>query len=140
MANTRKQKHDKRKREAETDFNATKASFVAGILVITTIIIDCFKLFVSIPEHINITLSFISLIVCLLVMGTKIFDNILRSRKIAHFGHFLTLGSIVFFILENSVIRYIDIYSSFERIIIVITISGAFIVGALLLLLSKNNK
>ena len=49
MTNERNRKHKKRKKEAEMNIFATKATFVAGIVVLITIVKDILELCIQIP-------------------------------------------------------------------------------------------
>jgi hypothetical protein len=53
MSNTRNKTHKKNKRKKEMAFENTKDSFVAGIVVIITILNDAIGLLISIPRTIE---------------------------------------------------------------------------------------
>ena len=53
----------------------------------------------------------ICFIVYIVVLCTTIVDKKMRSKGVANFGNFLTIFSIIVFIIENSVIRFADIYN-----------------------------
>lgn len=135
MVNTRKQKHNKRKKEAEMNFFATKATFVAGIVVLITIVKDILELYVQIPVWGVALYLGICFIVHILVLCTTIFDKKMRTKGVTNFGNFLTIISILIFIIENSVIKYTN-NTCIENIIVVYIFVGA-IIGALYLLFTK---
>lgn len=148
MANTRNKTHKKNKRKKEMAFENTKASFVAGIIVIITIINDAIGLLISIPR----TVEWLEVAICLLLfylaLGTKKLNHILNRIGVEKFGSFLTVYSVIIFLLEKTII------SEMANIELVISITNekfqAFIMfpllgfvgigGAIYLLLCKYPK
>lgn len=139
MTNERNRKHKKRKKETEMNFFATKATFVAGIVVLITIVKDILELCIQIPVWVVMLYLSICFIVYIVVLCTTIVDKKMRSKGAANFGNFLTIFSIIVFIIENSVIRFADIMMRIEAIIIVSAIGVVAIIGALYLLFAKYN-
>ena len=139
MTNERNRKHKKRKKEAEMNFFATKATFVAGIVVLITIVKDILELCIQIPVWVVMLYLSICFIVYIVVLCTTNVDKKMRSKGVDNFGNFLTIFSIIFFIIENSVIRFADTMMRIEAIIIVSAIGVAAIIGALYLLFAKYN-
>ena len=139
MTNERNRKHKKRKKEAEMNFFATKATFVAGIVVLITIVKDILELCIQIPVWVVMLYLSICFIVYIVVLCTTIVDKKMRSKGVDNFGNFLTIFSIIVFIIENSVIRFADTMMRIEAIIIVSAIGVAAIIGALYLLFAKYN-
>ena len=139
MTNERNRKHKKRKKEAEINFFATKATFVAGIVVLITIVKDILELCIQIPVWVVILYLSICFIVYIVVLCTTIVDKKMRSKGVANFGNFLTIFSIIVFIIENSVIRFADTMMHIEAIIIVSASGVVAIIGALYLFFAKYN-
>ncbi len=139
MTNERNRKHKKRKKEAEMNFFATKATFVAGIVVLITIVKDILELCIQIPVWVVMLYLSICFIVYIVVLCTTIVDKKMRSKGVANLGNFLTIFSIIVFIIENSVIRFADTMMRIEAIIIVSAIGVVAIIGALYLLFAKYN-
>ena len=104
MTAKRNKKHKQRKTAAETSFFNSKAAFVAGIVVILTIIKDAVGLIVSIPLWANLIMLVIVLILFYLALAEKTLDKKLSSKGVENFGSFLTVLSIVVFSLENTLI------------------------------------
>ena len=96
MTNERNRKHKKRKKEAEMNFFATKATFVAGIVVLITIVKDILELCIQIPVWVVMLYLSICFIVYIVVLCTTIVDKKMRSKGVANFGNFLTIFSIIF--------------------------------------------
>lgn len=113
-------KKEKRKRKKNMEFHATKVSFVAGIVLIITMLKVIAELFVEIPSPIVLGYSFFSSLIFFLVAGTKIFDKILTSKKVANFANFLTLFSVIFFVIENTIIKFREQLNTTEVTIMVI--------------------
>lgn len=137
MANLRKQKKEKKKREADMNFFAIKATFVAGIVLIITILKDMVEIFFQVSARMVVGYLIICLTMFFLILGTKLFDEKMKSKKVVNFGNFLTVMSVIIFVIENSVIKYKDLYSDMETLITVLVIGIAIIVGALYLLFAK---
>lgn len=96
------------------NFFATKATFEAGIVVLITIVKDILELCIQIPVWVVMLYLSICFIVYIVVLCTTIVDKKMRSKGVANFGNFLTIFSIIVFIIdivfiiENSVIRFAD--------------------------------
>lgn len=133
-------RREKRKRERKTNFMATKASFVAGIVLIFTIIKDIVKLFTNeLPIWMILCFSGISLVAFALVLGTKVFDERMESKKVSNFGNFLTIMSAAFWVIENVVFEFQEVYTLMEKIALIGGIGIVSILGALYLLFAKYN-
>ena len=89
------------------DFENTKATFVAGSVVILTVINDTVGLLISIPFWVE----FIEVLICWLLfylaLATNKMDNLFNKNKtgVEKFGGFLTVYSIVIFLLERILLR-----------------------------------
>ena len=131
-------RREQRKRERKMNFMATKASFVAGIVLIFTIIKDIVKLFTNeLPIWMILCFSGVSLVAFALVLGTKVFDERMKSKKVSNFGNFLTIMSVIFWVIENAVFEFQGVYTLIEKIALVGVIGIASILGALYLLFAK---
>lgn len=84
----------------------TKASFVAGVVVIMTIIRDAIDSLCSIPIWSNLVMFFIGLALFWIVLGTKTFDGLFNKNieGAERFGSILTVASIIVFLLERLVL------------------------------------
>ena len=135
-----KKRQEQRKRERKMNFMATKASFVAGIVLIFTIIKDIVKLFtIELPIWMILCFSGISLVAFALVLGTKVYDERMKSKKVSNFSNFLTIMSIIFWVIENDVFEFQEVYTLIEKIALVGGIGIVSILGALYLLFAKYN-
>lgn len=132
-------RREQKKREKEMNFFSVKASFVAGIVIVITIFKDIAELFVTIPPIVVGCYLAVCILIAFLVLGTQIFDEKLKSKAISNFGSFLTVGSIIIFVIENSVIRYQDADLKIDAIITTIIIGVTIIAGSAYLLFQKTN-
>lgn len=131
-------RREQRKRERKMNFMATKASFVAGIVLIFTIIKDIVKLFTNeLPTWMILCFSCVGLVAFALVLGTKVFDARMNSKKVSNFGNFLTIMSVIFWVIENAVFEFQGVYTLIEKIALVGVIGIASILGTLYLLFAK---
>ena len=121
----------------EMDFMAKKATFVAGIVLIFTIAKDIIELFFTIPLWGVYCYIFLTLLISLVVLGTKKLDQKLNTKGVTNFGNFLTVASIIIFVVENSLIKYKEFLSCVE-ITGIILIGIVVIIGAICLLIAKH--
>ena len=115
-----------------------KAGFVAGVVLLIAIVKDCVELFVAIPWWIVYCYSFVVLIGVSLVLGTKLLDGILHSKKVAQFGEYLTVMSPIIFVLESFIINCPSDKLDMESKIAMIVLVGVMAGGAISFLLSKR--
>ena len=107
MANEKNRRHKRNKNKKRMDFENTKATFVAGSVVILTVINDTVGLLMSIPFWVE----FIEVLICWLLfylaLATNKMDNLFNKNKtgVEKFGGFLTVYSIVIFLLERILLR-----------------------------------
>lgn len=137
MSNKKQQEQGQQTMESPMDFFAKKASFVAGIVLIITIFKDIYELYNPLPTNVVVLYLAITGFLFLIILGTKIVDKKMDSKRISNFGNFLTTVSVVFFIIENTVIRFQHLYGIFDTRIIVGVIGVAIIAGAAYLLFAK---
>lgn len=104
MSRERNRTHKKNKRKKEMGFENTKASFVAGIVILITVFNDLLGLLSSIPRYVEMIEVAICLLLFLLSLGTKKLNHILDTIGVEKFGSFLTVYSIVIFLLEKILI------------------------------------
>ena len=129
-------------------FENTKASFVAGIVVIITMLNDTIGLLISIPRIIEWLEIVICLLLFYLALGTNKLNHILNRIGVEKFGSFLTVYSISLFMLEKTVINEIESIEmvialtneKFQAFIIFLLFGLAGIGGAIYLLLYKYPK
>lgn len=148
MSNTRNKTHKKNIRKKKMAFENTKASFVAGIVVIITILNDTIGLLISIPSMVEWIEVAICLLLFYLALGTKKLNHILNRTGVEKFGSFLTVYSVIIFILEKTFISQMangELVISlsnekFQVFIIFLLLGLAGIGGAIYLLLSKHSK
>lgn len=131
-------RREQKKREKEMNFFSVKASFVAGVVLIITILKDIAELFLTIPPLVVGCYFAFCLLMAFLVLGTHIFDKKFNSKAVSDFGNFLTFGSVIIFAVENSVIKYADADSRIDAIITTTLIGVTLIAGAAYLLFHKN--
>ena len=108
------------------DFFSSKASFVAGILLWVTILKNIAELYITIPIGVVICYLAFSLLLFALVLGTHLFDEKLKTKSVSDFGSFLTICSIPYFIIENSVLKYKTTAPLFETTFITLFIGNTF--------------
>lgn len=137
MANERKRKHIQKKKEEEMNFFSTKASFVSGIVLTITIIKDMFEMFITLPDWVKITYLAIICALFYFVLATNKFDNRLKSKQVSNYGSYLTVMSVIVFVIENTLIRYKEINADLSSILIVIIIGLVIMVSSLFLLFGK---
>lgn len=71
------------------------------------------------------------------ILRTEKFDKYLNSKGVENFGTFLTVGSIIIFVLENSIFKIkMDAIEAIEIWLILATI----VIGALYILFCKYEK
>ena len=126
------------KKSGEMDCMASKVSFVAGVVLIVTILKDWFELWTTIPAWAVVGYCIFCLGLLLFVTKSNRFDAKFGSRKVENFSNLLTLGSVLIFVLENTIIRYEQFATKIEVIVIFGLLGVALIVGALYLLLAKD--
>ncbi len=137
MANERKRKHIQKKKEEEMNFFSTKASFVSGIVLTITIIKDMFEMFITLPDWVVIAYLAIICAFFYFVLATHKFDDKLKSKQVSNYGSYLTVMSVIVFVIENTLIRYQEINADLSSILIVIIIGLVIMVGSLFLLFGK---
>ena len=115
-----------------------KASFVAWFIVIITIFKDLYEYFRSeLPLCVNGIYVLLCLILMLGILGTEKFDKYLNSKGVENFGTFLTVSSILIFVLENSIFK---IEMDAIEAIGIWLVCAAIVIGAVYLLFSKYEK
>lgn len=87
------------KNNHEIDIFQTKVSFLAGIILIGTVIKDTIGLFIKIPAQYVYGYYFILMLSCFMVLIKKL-DKIMKSRRIINFGNYLTVCSVIVFFAE----------------------------------------
>ena len=97
MTNERNRKHKKRKKEAEMNFFATKATFVAGIVVLITIVKDILELCIQFPVGVVMLYLSICFIVYIVVLCTTIVDKkIIKIPETAKIKKNITCEYLIF--------------------------------------------
>lgn len=148
MSNTRNKTHKKNKRKKEMAFENTKASFVAGIVVVITIINDAIGLLISIPRMVEWVEVAICLLLFYLALGTQKLNHIMNRNGVENFGSFLTVYSVIIFLLEKMIISEVAnkeltislTNEKFQAFIIFLLLGFVGIGGAIYLLLCKYPK
>ena len=148
MSNTRTKTHKRNKRKKKMAFENTKASFVAGIIVIITILNDAIGLIISIPRIVEWMEVAICLLLFYLALGTQKMNHILDRIGVEKFGSFLTVYSVIIFLLEKTIISemsnielVISLSNEKSQTFIMFLLLGLVgIVGAIYLLLCKYPK
>ena len=134
--NEEEQLRDEERKKDEMNFANQKAGFIAGIIVIITILTDIADIFGEITYLLNIIEFIVCGILAFFILGTRKFDSLLKKEGVEKFGGFLTIVSILLFLLEKILIGNpygVDKESAIAFIIIAIEL----VVGAIYLLLSK---
>lgn len=129
-------------------FENTKASFVAGIVVIITILNDTIGLLISIHSMVEWIEVAICLLLFYLALGTKKLNHILNRTGVEKFGCFLTVYSVIIFLFEKTLISQmanielvISLSNEKLQVFIIFLLVGLVIIGgAIYLLLCKHSK
>lgn len=129
-------------------FENTKASFVAGIVVIITMLNDTIGLLLSIPRMVEWIEVAICLLLFYLALETKKLNQILNRIGVEKFGSFLTIYSVIIFLLEKTLISQMSNIKlvislsneKFQVFIVFLLLGLAGIGGAIYLLLYKYPK
>ena len=115
----------------------SKAAFVAGIVLIITIIKDIWEIVSEIPDVVVATYVCVCLIIFYIVLGTKKLDKYLNSKEISNFSDFLTVMSVIVFILENTFIR--DGFTlTIGEAVSIIAVLLSIVVGALSFFINED--
>lgn len=137
MSRERNEKQRKNRLKKEMAFENSKASFVAGIVVIITVLNDTIGLIMPIPRLVEL----IEVIVCFLLayfaLGTKKMNRILNKTGVEKFGGFLTVYSVIIFLVEKMFIKDLVCGRIFTFVMFLI-FSLMGIIGAISLLLYKD--
>ena len=107
MSNEKNKRHKRNRNKKRMAFYNTKAAFVAGIVVIITVLNDAVGLIVSIPFWIEAVEVGICWLMFYIALATDKMDTLLRKNieGVERFGSFLTVYSIVIFLLEKILLR-----------------------------------
>ena len=108
MINKKNQRHKDNRKKKKMDFENKKATFVAGIAVVLTVINDTIGLLVSVPLFVECIEVIICLLLFYLALGTKKMDKLLNKTGVEKAGNFLTVYSIVVFLLERIILRAVN--------------------------------
>ena len=114
----------------------SKATFVAGIMLIIIIIEDIWNIYDTIPDVAVVVYVVILWAISFVVLCTKKVDKFLSSKKISNFGDFLTVMSIVVFMIEKTVLRGNDSLPFWEALLIILVLSS-IVVGEIYFLSKK---
>ncbi len=145
MANEKNRRHKRNKAKKEMAFINTKASFIAGIVVIITVINDVVGLIITIPFWVDLIEAIVCILLLFLFIGTKKYDNLLKTKGVEKFGDFLTVIGSFIFLLEKGALSVaskeeleLSIYNDKLSILIVFVVFGiAIIVGSFSLLIHE---
>lgn len=134
----------------EVQFHETKVAFVAGVVVIMTIIYDAIDSLCSIPIWGNLVVFLIGVALFLIVLGTKTFDGLINKNieGVERFGSNLTLASIIVFLFErlilddkNEIVSKCFLLSNKQYVAVIFIVLAVLIVpGSFLLLCSGKSK
>lgn len=134
MSKERNQTKKKNRIKKQISLFNSKASFVAGISVILVCVNDVVGLIVDIPNWTNICEFFGVLLIFYLALGTKKLDKMLASEGVNKFGVYLTIFSVMEFLLARILIGLAeDVELSFiwtnERLLAIIVLSVLSLIG-----------
>lgn len=149
MSNEKNKRHKRNRNKKRMAFYNAKAAFVAGIVVIITVLNDAVGLIVSIPFWIEVVEVGICWLMFCIALATDKMDTLLSKNieGVERFGSFLTVYSIVIFLLEKLLLRTVVdkviTPSIFDKLCVFITFLSLAIVGiggAIYLLVHKYPK
>lgn len=99
MSRERNRTHKRNRKKKEMQFFNSKATFVAGVTVVLMSINDIISLFTKIPSWVSWFEIVIASLLYVLALCTKKMDKRLNTKGAENFGAYLTVISIVAFIL-----------------------------------------
>lgn len=139
MGKNAKENRDKKKKRAQMQFWAAKASFVAGIIVMITIGKDLYEyIWDELPILVSAIIVGICLLLFFLILGTDKFDKVLsKSKGVENYGTFLTVCSVLVFIFENTLLKT---EMSVIEILGLCLIYAVIVVGAVWLLFTRYKR
>lgn len=129
---------DQKNRKNDTEFFSAKASFVAGLVLWITIVKNIIELFITTPAWLDACYTVLILIMFAFIVGTRIFDNKLKTKNISNFGSFLTVCSIPYYVLDSLILKHKEMTSIGECITVAVFLGGIIIVGSIYLLIVKK--
>lgn len=134
MSKERNKTKKRNRIKKQNSFFNSKASFVAGISVIAVCVNDVVGLIVDIPNWMSICEFFCILLIFYLALGTKKLDKMLASEGVDKFGAYLTIFSVIEFLLARILIGFAEgVKLSFTwrngRLIAIIVLSVLSLMG-----------
>lgn len=146
MSRERNKTHKKNRRKKLNDFYNTKATFVAGVIILIMCLNDIIELFTEIPMVVNLLEGGIVLVMFGCALGGKKVDFLLKKDGVEKVGAFLTVMGIVLFIWEKTIIElaskcsleYNLLNTKMMVILLMIVYFIEIIVGAVYLLIGKG--
>ena len=148
MSRERNITYKKHERQKKREFEGTKASFVSGIIVIIAIPNACRPRIVPLPNIVNVIEIFFALFLWYLVLGTTKMDKVLGTAGVQKFGYFLTVYSVLLFLLERIYLNGATdkqlimslMNDRFQALVSFVVLGTLGIGGAIFLLLYKNSE
>ena len=148
MSKERNKTHKKNRIKKQNEFWNCKASFVSGVSVIAVSINDIIGLCMKIPFYVNLIEFICVLLLFYLALGTNKMDRMLRTKGVENFGAFLTVFSVVEFLLgrvlissaEGVEIAYKWSNEKMQAVVILSMIAFVGIGGSIYLLLYRYPK
>lgn len=104
MSKERNKTKKKNRIKKQNDFFNKKTSFVAGISVMAICVNDTLELVKDIPKWVNICEFLLILLILYLTLCTKKCDKVLASEGVDKFGSYLTIFSVIEFLLSRILI------------------------------------
>ena len=143
MSKKRNKTKKKNRIKKQNDFFNKKTSFVAGISVIAICVNDTLELVKNIPKWVNICEFLLILLIFYLTLCTKKCDKVLASEGVDKFGAYLTIFSIIEFLLSRILIgltedvEFICVWTNekLQASIVLAVLSLVGIIGSIYLLL-----
>lgn len=123
---------------AAKDILANKLSFTSGMALILSMLISAAELFTKLHIAVYIVSAALILIAFLFFIFTKMCNKWFQLKAVYNVGVFLTLDSIVFFYLDNTIIRPIDNACKIDAMVVAISWFAISVLGILILLLPKR--
>lgn len=129
-------KHKQRKQQGEVDFYFTKVTGVGAIIVVLTFIKFIIENWFISPNMtvVNMAYAIISVALFLVILCSKKFDYIFKSRKVTNSVNLLSVGGIAWFILDCAIDGYV---LNISQKCIYSFICLLFVIGAIFLLIDN---
>lgn len=135
--------NEEERKKDEMNFFNQKVGFIAGIIVIITILNDIVNIFIGNTYQLKLVEFLVCSILAFGILVTSKFNSLLNKEGVKRFGEFLTIASILLFLLEIVLIGNPN-KTDKESVVIFIVIAIGIIIAVIYLsffeYLNQNKK